>query len=68
MNFKQWFTNLDEGGLTSDKKAAHIFHIYPPKPSESKPKPGDIKHKPHSDIRICGAGGAPAPCTSNPIM
>lgn len=68
MNFKEWLISFDEGGLTSDKKAQRLFHIFPPKPTDTKPKPGDIRHKPHSDIHICGAGGAPAPCGSQAMQ
>lgn len=53
MKFKHWLQQIEEGGMISRGKAqASLF----------KPGPADIKHKPHSDIRICGASGGPAPC------
>ena len=51
INFKQWLTT--EGGMISKGKAsASLF----------RPGPRDLKHKPHDDIKICGASGGPAPC------
>jgi len=51
INFKQWFEGLM---VSKGQAAASLF----------KPGPRDMKHKPHDDIKICGAGGGPAPCAS----
>lgn len=52
MKFKEWLLQNEGGMITKGKAQASL----------AKPGPRDIKHKPHDDIRICGASGGPAPC------
>ncbi|RTK96663.1 MAG: hypothetical protein EKK64_03500 [Neisseriaceae bacterium] len=51
ISFKKWFEGLM---VSKGQASASLF----------KPGPRDGKHKPHDDIKICGAGGGPAPCNT----